>query len=369
MYPPGCFADTEELVRLCRVVALHDGIYTSHIRGERETILEAVTEAIDIGRRAGVAVQISHNAPKWGAPEDASANLALIEAARAEGLDVTTDNDSHTDLAPRLSRALPQPVLDLGHDALMTLLCDPHERHNLRRAVAEDALPGAGYTGLVRHGRFDRVVILHAGRHPEIRGRSVAQIAEMRGRSAFDTFLDLIVEEDDDVVAIFDYIEERNVRALLGHPLAMVSSDGLVMPPPEQLHDPGLYWPCSYGEYPGILERYVREQGVLRLEEAIRKMASFPAQRFGLLDRGALRPGLKADVVIFDLERLHDRATNLFPHGYPFENIPPAYPDGIDWVVVNGTVVVADGEHTGARPGRALRRHAGARLAVASPAR
>ena len=369
VYPPGCFADTEELVRLCRVVARHDGIYASHIRGERETILAAVTEAIDIGRRAGVAVQISHNAPKWGAPEDASANLALIEAARAEGLDVTTDNDVHTDLAPRLSRALPQPVLDLGHDALMTLLRDPHERHHLRRAVAEDALPGAGYTGLVRHGRFDRIVILHAGRHPEIRGRSVAQIAEMRGRSAFDTFLDLIVEEDDDVVAIFDYIEERSIRALLRHPLAMVSSDGLVMPPPEQLDDPGLYWPCSYGEYPGILERYVREQGVLRLEEAIRKMASFPAQRFGLLDRGVLRPGLKADLVVFDLDRLHDRATNLFPHGYPFENIPHAYPDGIDWVVVNGTVVVADGEHTGALPGRVLRRRAGARRAVGSRTR
>ncbi len=365
VYPPGCFADTEELVRLCRVVARYGGLYASHIRGERETILEAVAEAIDIGRRAGVAVQISHNAPKWGAPDDASANLALIEAARAEGLDVTTDNDVHTDLAPRLSRALPQPVLDLGHDALMTLLRDPAQRHALRRAVAEDTLPGAGYTGLVRHGRFDRIVILHAAHHPELRGRSVQQIAEMRGRSPFDTFLDLIVDEDDDVVAIFDYIEERNVRALLTHPVAMVSSDGLVMPPPEQLDDPRVYWPCSYGEYPGILERYVREQDVLRLEEAIRKMTSFPAQRFGLLDRGVLRPGLKADIVVLDLERMHDRATNLFPHGYPFENLPHGYPDGIDWVIVNGTPVVADDGHTGALPGRIVRRRKAVRRTVA----
>jgi N-acyl-D-aspartate/D-glutamate deacylase len=292
-----------------------------------------------------------------------------MEAARAEGLDITADNDVHTDLAPRLSRALPQPVLDLGHDALMALLRDPQRRRELRRAVAEDALPGAGYTGLVRHGRFDRIVILHAGRHPELRGRSVAQIADMRGRSGFDTFLDLIIEEDDDVVAIFDYIEERNIRALLAHPLAMVSSDGLVMPPPGRVDDAALYWPCSYGEYPGILERYVREQGLLRLEEAVRKMTSFPAQRFGLCDRGVLRPGLKADIVVFDLDRIHDRATNLFPHGFPFENIPHAYPEGIDWVLVNGVPVVADAGHTGALPGRVLRRRARAPLAAAARSR
>lgn len=356
VYPPGCFSDTDELVRLCRVVARHDGIYTSHVRGERESILVAVAEAIDIGRRAGVSVEVSHNAPKWGAPEDASANLALIEAARREGLDVTTDNDVHNELAPRLSRALPQPVLDLGHDELLALLADRRERPNLRRAVLEDELPGAGYTGVVRHGRFDRIVILYAARHPEYRGRSVSDIAAERGADAFDTYLDLIVEEDDRVVGIFDYIEEKNIRALLQSPVAMVCSDGLVMAPPEELDDPGLYWPCSYGEYPGILERYVRDEPVLRLEEAIRKMTSFPAQRFGLHDRGVLRPGLKADVVVFDLERVRDRATNPFPHSYPFENIPHGSPEGIDWVFVNGVAVIADGMHTGSLPGRVLKR-------------
>ena len=136
----------------------------------------------------------------------------------------------------------------------------------------------------------------------------------------------------------------------------MVSSDGLVMPPADTLDDPSLYWPCSYGEYPGILERYVRDEPVLRLEEAVRKMTSFPAQRFRLFDRGALRPGLRADVVVFDLERVHDRATNLYPHSFPFANIPHRYPTGIDWVVVNGSPVLEEGEHTGALPGRVLRR-------------
>jgi N-acyl-D-amino-acid deacylase len=356
VYPPGCFASTEELLRLCKVVARHKGIYTTHVRGERETILAAVTEALDLGRAAGCPVEVSHNAPKWGAPDDASANLALIEDARRDGLDATTDNDVHTDLAPRFSRALPQPVLDLGHEALIALLSDPAARTALRREVIEDALPGAGYAGVVRHGRFDRVVVFHAGRHPELRGRSVADIAAERGADGFDTFLDLIVEEDDDIVGLFDYIEEKNIRALLQSPLAMISSDGLVMAPPDELDDPSLYWPCSYGEYPGILERYVRDEPVLRLEDAVRKMTSFPAQRFGLLDRGVLRPGLRADVVVFDLAKVRDRATNLFPHSYPFENIPHRHAEGMDWVLVNGEPVIAAGEHTGALPGRVLRR-------------
>jgi N-acyl-D-amino-acid deacylase len=222
--------------------------------------------------------------------------------------------------------------------------------------VAEDALPGAGYTGLLRHGRFDRIVILYAERHPELRGRSVAAIAAERGRDGFDTFLDLIVEEDDRVVGIFDYIAQDDIETLLRHPLAMVCSDGLVMPPAEDLDGTSLYWPCSYGEYPGILERYVRDKPVLRLEEAVRKMTSFPAQRFGLLDRGVLRPGLSADIVVFDLDRVRDRATNLHPHAYPFENIPHRHPEGLDWVFVNGRPVIAEGEHTGALPGRVLRR-------------
>ncbi len=355
VYPPGCFADTAEVAALCEVVAAHRGIYTSHIRGERETILDAVAEAIAIGRAAGVPVEVSHNAPKWGAGEKARGNLELAEEARRGGQDVTVDNDSHTDLAPRLSRALPQPIIDLPHERLMVVLADRRERPNLRRAVESDALPGAGYTGLVKHGRFDRIVVLHAPSQPRLRGQTVAAIADARGADAFDTFLDLIVEEDDRIVGIFDYIDEAEIRRVLAHPLVMVCSDGLVMPPAETLDDPGLYWPCSYGEYPGILERYVRDEPLLRLEEAIRKMTSFPAQRFGLSDRGVLRPGLAADILVFDLDRLRDRATNLYPHTFPFANIPHGHAEGVDFVVVNGAVVIDDGRHTGALPGRVLR--------------
>ncbi len=326
VYPPGCYAGTDELVRLCRVVGRHQAMYTTHVRGERETILEAVAEALAIGRECGVAVEVSHNAPKWGAREDAGANLALIEEARRDGLDVTTDNDVHTDLAPRLSRALPQPVLDLGHEALMALLGDPGQRENLRRAIAEDVLPGAGYTGLVRHGRFDRIVILHAGRHPELRGRSVADIAADRGSGAAGH-----VPRPHRGGGRPDRRDLR-LRRRARHPgaSAQPAGDGVVRRPGDaaggDLDDPALYWPCSYGEYPGVLERYVRDEPVLRLEEAIRKMTSFPAQRFGLLDRGVLRPGLRADVVVFDLDKVRDRATNLYPHAYPVREHPAPAP-------------------------------------------
>jgi N-acyl-D-amino-acid deacylase len=126
------------------------------------------------------------------------------------------------------------------------------------------------------------------------------------------------------------------------------------------LNDPPPYSPCSYGEFPGVLERYVRDEAVLTLEEAIRKMTSFPAQRFRLTDRGMLRPGAWADIVVFDLDRIHDRATNRYPYTYPLENYPHRYPEGIDYVFVNGVLVVEEGRHTGALPGKVLRQQVGA---------
>lgn len=356
VYPPGCYAGTDEIVALCRVVARRGGIYASHVRGERETILDAVAEAVAIGRAAGVAVEVSHNCPKWGAPEPASANLALIARARDEGYDVTADNDVHTELAPRLSRALPQPLHELPAAELTALLGDPAARERLRRDVLEERLPGPGYAGLLRHGAYDRIVVLFAPRHQDLVGRSIAAIAAERGADPFDTFLDVIVEEDDRAAGIFDYMHPEDIRALLTHHLTMVCSDGFVSAPPDEAWTPDLYWPCGYSEYPYILERFVRDEGALRLEEAIRKMTSFPAQRFGLFDRGALRPGLRADVVVLDLERMQDRATNPWPHSAPFVNIPPQYPEGIDVVVVNGVVVMAEGTMRPPLPGMVLRR-------------
>jgi N-acyl-D-amino-acid deacylase len=357
VYPPGCFASTEEIVALCRVVARHGGLYASHIRGERETILEAVAEAIQIGREAGLPVQISHNAPKYGAPHDASANLRLVEEARAQGQDVTVDNDVHTDLAPSLAEGLPQNIQERPAAEITALLRDPDARRQIQAEIILDRRPAFGPSGLLKHGQWQRITILHAPRSQDVVGKTLAAIAHERGQEPFEVYFDLIVENGHDVEAIFDYIDEANIRILLKHPAVMICSDGEVLAPYGFLNDPPPYSPCSYGEFPGVLERYVREEAVLTLEEAIRKMTSFPAQRFGLWDRGVLRPGAWADLVVFDLARIRDRATNLYPHSYPFENYPHRYPEGIDYVFVNGVLVVEGERHTGALPGRILRHH------------
>jgi N-acyl-D-amino-acid deacylase len=355
VYPPGCFAQTEEIIELCRVVASYGGLYASHIRGERETILDAVAEAIRIGREAGVPVQISHNAPKLGAPCDANANLRLVDEARGRGQDVTVDNDVHTDLAPALVHNLPQHLQERPIEEIIALLSDPQRRERVRQEILQDQRPAFGPAGLLRHEQWGRITLLHVPRSPGLAGRTIESLAAEQGGDPFDVFFDLIVENGDAVDAIFDYIDEENIRILLRHPAVMICSDGEVLAPYGFLNDPPPYSPCSYGEFPGVLERYVRKQEVLRLEEAIRKMTSFPAGRFGFSDRGVLRLGARADVVVFDLERIRDRATNLYPHTYPFENYPHQYPEGIDYVLVNGVMVVEEGEHTGALPGQVLR--------------
>lgn len=355
VYPPGCYADSEEIIRLCGAVARYGGIYTSHIRGERETVLEAVREAIHIGKTAGVAVHISHNAPKYGAPCDAHATLRLVEEARQAGQDVTVDNDVHTDLAPALIDALPQPMQSLPPPELARRLGEAGFRRQARQEIVEDRRPAFGPAGLLKHGQWGRITLLHAPRTPQAVGKTLQALAEAAGVEPFEAYFDLIVANGEEATAIFDYIDEENIRILLHHPATMICSDGEALTKEGFLNDPPPYSPCSYGEYPGILERYVREQAVLTLQEAIRKMTSFPAQRFGLAERGAVRPGMWADLVVFDLERVHDRATNLFPHSYPFENYPHDYPEGIDYVLVNGEVVVEEGEHSGALPGRVLR--------------
>ena len=355
VYPPGCYATTDEIIAVCQVVSRYHGMYASHIRGERETILEAVSEAIRIGREAGVPVQISHNAPKFGAPCDASTNLRLVEDARSMGQDVTVDNDVHTDLAPALVDGLPQEIQDLPANQIANMLQDPERRRMIRNEIVEDRKPAFGPVGLLKHNQWHRITMLHAPKSLNVIGKTIQAVADERGSDPFDTYFDLIVENGHEAEAIFDYIDETNIRLLLQHPAVMISSDGQVLAPYGFLNDPIPYQPCSYGEYPGVLERYVRNEPLLSLQEAIRKMTSFPAQRLGLRDRGVLREGAWADIVVFDLERLHDRATNLYPHTYPFENYPHQYPEGIDYVFVNGVMVVGGEGHTGALPGCVLR--------------
>jgi len=355
VYPPGSFAKTDEIVELCKVVAKYGGMYTSHIRGERETIADAIKEAILIGRRSGVRVQISHNCPKYGAWGRTEETLGLVEAARRKGFDVTIDNDMHTDLAVRLAHSLPQYLHELSKEDLMELMRSPSDRRRIKGEIVEDRLPAWGPSGLLKHGRFDRMFLLHCPKDPKLVGKTVAQIAKMRGKDPFETYFDLILEFEDEIVAIFDYISEDDVAALMRDPNMMISSDCATWSVKGPMTDPPPYIPCAFGEYPGILQRYVRDEPITTLQDMVRRMTSFPAQKIGLYDRGVLRPGMRADIAVIDMPRLKDNATNRWPHEFPFENWPHAYPDGIPYVVVNGTVAVEKGRQNKVLAGEVLR--------------
>ncbi len=356
VYPPGCFAETDEIVALAEVVAGYGGFYASHIRGERETVLDAVTECIAIGERAGCRTQISHNAPKFGGVHLLPEVMALWEGARARGLDVAVDNDAHTDLAWDLRYGLPQWTHELAPADLLALLATGEGRTALVDEVVADERPAYGPVGLLKHGAWDRMWFLPNPWSPAVTGLTVAEVATARGVDGWTAYLDEIVASEGGAQGLFDYIELEVVHAVARHPMVMLCSDGWVLPRGANVADPPPYMPCSYGEHPGMLERFVVQDRVLSLEEAVRKMTSMPAGRLGLADRGLIAPGMAADLVLFDLERVRDRATNLFPHRPITEHYPHDFPEGIDGVWVNGEAVVLDGQPTLAVAGRVLRR-------------
>jgi len=356
VYPPGCWAKTDELVTLARVVAEHGGIYTSHVRGERETIVEADVEAVEIGRRAGLPVEISHNGPKFGGWGKSKQTLPLMEKAREERVDVTFDNDTHTYLETSVGGdTLPQWLGDRSVEEKVRILGNPEKRKEIRNEMIEDPFPRQGPAGPLKHQAFDRIVVFHAPMNRNLEGKSVKEIAQTRNVDPWEAYFDLFLEERGEEALITDYMDETELEAIAKHPLFMFCSDGSATS--RELDQKRLHAPlgmCSYGEYANILRRWVKEKNVLSLQEAVRKCTSFPAQRFGLLDRGLLRPGMIADIVIFDLEKIRDNATNLWPHNYPFENYPPDYAQGVRYVVVNGKIAVEEGQFTGALSGRCL---------------
>ena len=300
IYPPGMFAATEELIELCRVVARHGGIYASHIRDEGSRLLEAVEEAIRIGREAGVPVQISHHKASgranWGKVVD---SLALIDRARAEGLDVTVDVYPYT----------------AGSTLLAIFLAAGEEE-----------------------GGPEDVMVAAAPRRPEVEGKTLQEIGGLMGLPPWEAGQRL-VQEDPSVVAIGFGMAEEDVRRVMAHPAAMIGSDGI----PSVGGKPH---PRLYGTFPRVLGTYVRREKVLGLEEAIHKMTDLPALKHRLAERGRLAIGYHADVTVFDPRSVDDIATYQDPRRYP---------DGIRYVIVNGEVVVEGSRHTGRSAGRVLR--------------
>jgi N-acyl-D-amino-acid deacylase len=355
VYPPGRYADTAELVELCREVSRFGGIYASHIRGERETLLEAVEEALRIGEEAGVSVQISHHPAKIGAWGKSPETLVMVDEAVNRGLNVTCDLHPYVAGSTGMSALLPPWVQEGGTSRIMERLRDQELRHRIKVDMIEERIPGPGPCGLVKRGMWDQIIV---SSYPteELVGRTVAEIAGERGVDLFDAYFDLMLESEAEGDIVGFYYNEEDIRAVLAHPCSIIGSDGSALAPYGVLGK-GRSHPRSYGTFPMIFRKYVRGETrsdlwndsggkVILLEEAVMKMTSAPAEKLGLHDRGFLRPGMWADIVVFDPKTMGDEATYLDPYRYP---------TGVVHVFVNGVSVISGGEHTGALPGKSLR--------------
>jgi len=340
IYAPGSYATTDEIVAVARSAARYRGFYASHIRGEGRTLLDAVREAIQVGREAAMPVQISHvkaaGRPYWGKVADA---LALIDAARAEGLDVMGDVYPYTASSTSLRTALPDWALEGGVAAMLKRLHDPGERKRIR----EDMERGGGYSIVERMG-WENVMIAWCPKRKDAEGRRISEIAEMRGLEPIEAVFELLRDADGVASMILFQLDERDLRLALAHPQLMIGSDGSALATTGDM-SAGKPHPRSYGTFPRVLGRYARDERVLSLAEAVHKMTGLPARRLGMRDRGEIRVGARADLVVFDARRVADQATYEDPHRYPV---------GIDQVLVNGRFVIKDGEHTGSLPGKVL---------------
>lgn len=344
-YAPASAAAVEELVAVAEAVAPYGGFYATHIRSEATTLLEAVAEALDVGRRAHVPVQLSHhkimgrdNWPKL------AASLALIESARAGGLDVMLDQYPYTAGSTTLAVILPRWALVGGVPAMQQRLASPEQRAAIREVIAaqrpEDLIAG------LRVFEPDSVVIAEVPEGPMAQyiGLTLTEVAGRRNQEPVDTVLDMLAAAGGDILTVVHGQSEENLRTIMANEFTAIASDGWTLSPEAG----GRPHPRNYGTYSRILGRYVREEQVLGLEDAVRKMTSLPASRLGLSDRGVIRAGAAADLVLFDPATVSDRADFDRPHQFS---------TGVRTVVVNGRIVVCDGEDTGAEAGTVFRKN------------
>lgn len=347
--PPGSLTRTDDLVALCEPVARRGGLYSTHNRHEGTGVLEAVREAIAVGERAGVPVDIIHlkiaDQQLWGRMDQV---VGLIEAARTRGVNVQANVYPYTRGSNNLASIIPPWAHEGGTARMVERLRDPAQRSRMRREIRE-GIPGwyNHYTAI--GGDWARMLV--AGKGP-YQGRTMDLVLADRARGQapppepLDALFDLLIETGGSVPTVYEHHTEPDMNLALRQPWCSIGSDGSALAAEGPLRR-GNPHPRSFGTFPRALGVYVRERKVLSLEEAIRKMTSLNASKAGLADRGVLRPGCFADITVFDPERVIDRATYTDPFRYP---------EGIEYVAVNGKLVVDGGRHTGARPGRALRR-------------
>ncbi len=334
IYPPSAYGKQPEITALAKVLADYDGIYFSHIRNEGEKLLEAVTEACEIGKDGGTSVQIAHfkakGKPYWGRTSE---SLGLVEKYRGMGVEVTFDQYPYIASSTNLTAILPHWSQEGGAQQLLEYLQDSSMREKMAKELRFS---------------FDwsEIMVANAKNNPQYNGKHIAQVAEMMAKEPPAAFFDLLVMENTQVPSVMFLLNEEDVRRVMQSPYGMVGSDGSAIAP-EGIWANNVPHPRFYGTFPRVLGHYVRELRIVSLQEAVRKMTGAPAQKLRLPDRGLLKEGYKADISIFDPMKVSDVATFADPQRYPL---------GIPYVIVNGTVVVDNGEHTGALPGKALRK-------------
>ena len=343
IYPPASYTTTDELVALARVASKHGGVYISHVRGESFRLKDAIGEAIRIGESAHMPVVIYHlkiaAKANWGHMAEIK---ALIEQARARGVDVTACQYPYTAGGTGLAATLPGWAQEGGREAMLARLTSRDERAKMRRDIeanteVENLLAGATFDGV-------QVASVPADKDQSIVGKRLSEIATERHQDKWDTLFAVLTENEGRVGALYHMMSEDDVKAAMQFPWVSVGTDSAAIKPEGELGR-GQPHPRSYGTFPRILGHYVREEQVLSLPEAIRKMTSLAASQMKIAERGTLKEGYFADVVIFDPKTVADTATYEKPHQYPV---------GIETVIVNGVVTIKDGKHTGVRAGRAL---------------
>lgn len=347
IYPPLSYTTTAELIETARVAGSYGGIYASHIRGEGRELVEAVAEAIEIGEKGELPVEIFHlkaaYQPGWGTLMGRAG--ALIDSARARGVDVAADLYPYTAGGTGLEATIPAWAHEGGIDSLRARLARPDVRARMKREL-ETGSPG-WWNIVEAAGGWDGVVLVNARNEQNARfeGMTLEEIARETGKDPADAAWDIVAAGNGRVMAIYHMMSEQDIEEALQFPWVSIGSDAGAALRPGSADVLGLPHPRSYGTFPRVIARYVKERGVLTLPDAIRRMTSWPATRMRLADRGVIRTGAWADVVIFDLATLADRATY---------DEPTLYPEGIEYVLVNGAVVIDQGRHTGERPGHVL---------------